>query len=222
MRSEASATTCAATSSGCATLRSAIVRETARTRSGSTRPRVTGDSGGRADEDEGAVPGALHLAQERTGDEEGGRQVRTHGCLPALERELPYGDVVARPDAVRGDTHVDRSELRARLLEEPVDVGFERQIAAAEQGASELVCQRACPVLTRAIVEEEPCTLRRERTSAGRPDPAGRTRDEHPLAFEPGVQRRQPMGPRGERLAYRGHGRGDDARESRFRRHPGR
>src|SRR5262249_41264930 len=54
--SEASTTTCAATSSGCATLRSAIVRVTARTCSGSTCPRVIGVS---------VQPGATALTRPR-------------------------------------------------------------------------------------------------------------------------------------------------------------
>ena len=51
----------------------------------------------RADEDEAAVAGSLHLAQERAGRQVGNRQVPAERLLPALERQLPDGDVLLRP-----------------------------------------------------------------------------------------------------------------------------
>ena len=178
--SEARTTTCAATSSGCATLRSAIVREIARTcsrvdvasrhrrlgparrdgvhaterrdagdlvlqgqqepaRDCRLRGRVVGVAGfsedprSRAHEDERPVSVALDLAQERPRHEKARGEVRAHGLLPASERELPDGHVLAGPDAGHGCAHVDRPERVARLLEQAVDVRLDREVGLGDR-----------------------------------------------------------------------------------------
>ena len=232
--SEARTTTCRATSSGWATLRSAIVRETRRTASGSTWPRVIGDSvqpgataftraarrdpddlvlqaqeqpaehrrlGGRivrvpcladearrrADEHERAVPVSLHLAQEAAGGQERRGQVLAQRLLPALERQLPDGHVLRRPDAGDRGADVDPAERRARLCEEPVDLVLVGQVGLEHRRAAELRGDLARPLLAAVVVDGDARALGRERAGAGGADAARCAGDEHALACEPGL-----------------------------------
>ena len=66
-------------------------------------PCLPEDAGGRADEDKRAV--ALELTQEPARGQERRGQVRIERRAPPLERELPDGDVLRRPDA--GDGRAD-------------------------------------------------------------------------------------------------------------------
>ena len=211
--SEASTTTWAATSSGCATFRSAIVREIRRTASASTSPRVIGDSvqpgataltrargatrvdlvlqrqqqaalerglrsrvvgvpglaeapGGGADEHERAVARARDLAEEAARGQERGGQVLAQRLLPPLERELPDGQVLRRPDARDRSADVDRAERLARGREEAVDVGLDRQVGLRDRGAADLGRDGGRPLLAAVVVDEHLRALGREEARA--------------------------------------------------------
>ena len=182
--SEASTTTWRATSSGCATLRSAIVRrdpadllgidvaarhrrlrparrdrvharkrshaddlvlqteqqaaEDRRLRGRVVRvARLADDARRRADEHERAVPVPLDLAQEAAGGEERRGQVLAQRQLPALERQLPDGHVLATARRRRLPRRRRSAERRARLLEEPVDLLLVGQVGLEDGDAAE-------------------------------------------------------------------------------------
>ena len=131
------------------------------------------------------MAGALDLAQERTRDEEGRRQVLAQRLVPALERQLPDGHVLARPDAVNRGADVDRAERVARLVEQAVDVVLDGEIRLRDGRAAELLCQRARPLLATVEVDEHARAFRGERASARRADPARRAGDHYALALKP-------------------------------------
>ncbi len=92
------------------------------------RRRVVGMSGlseapgGRADQDEVAVAVALDDPQEPARSEERRREVRAQRRVPALERKLPDGFVLARPESGDRRADVDAAERPHRSLEQRVDL----------------------------------------------------------------------------------------------------
>ena len=130
-------------------------------------------AGGRADEHEDAVAGALDLAQEAARGEERRRQVRAQRLLPALERELPDGHVLRRPDA--GDR---RADVQSRAL------------AASRRAASTSASTRQVGAERRARRRAPPRAPRPARGRGGsgrrtsRPRPRRRARRRAPMPPE--------------------------------------
>ena len=130
------------------------------------------------------MAGSLDLAQERPRDEEARGEVRAQRLLPALERKLPDGHVLARPHARDGSADVDLPERGARLHEESVDVRLDREVGLRDRRTAELCGKRLRPLLAAMEVDENPCALRRERACARRADAARRSRDQDALCPE--------------------------------------
>ena len=130
---------------------------------------------------------ALDLAQERPRHEEARGEVGAHGLLPASERELPDGHVLAGPDAGDGCAHVDRPERVARLREQAVDVRLDREVGLGDRHPAELVGQRPRALLAAMEVDEDPGALRREGARAGRADAARGAGDDDALAVKSGL-----------------------------------
>ena len=127
------------------------------------------------------MPVALDLTEEAACGEEGARQVLAQRQLPPLERQLPDGHVLRRPDAGHGGAHVDPPERGARLLEEPVDLALVGQVGLEHGRSTELGRHRSRPLLAAVVVNRDPCALGRERTRARRADAARRAGDQHAL-----------------------------------------
>ena len=131
------------------------------------------------------MPVALDLAEEAAGGEEGARQVLAQRQLPPLERQLPDGHVLRRPDAGDGGAHVDPPERGARLLEEPVDLALVGQVGLEDGRSTELGRHRPRPLLAAVVVNRDARSLGRERARARRADAARRAGDQHALPGEP-------------------------------------
>src|SRR5204862_5518709 len=102
---------------------------------------------------------------------------------PALQRQLPDGHVLARPDA--GDSGADIE--RAGRREEAIDLRLVREIGADERGAAELLGERFGPIAAAVVVDDYLGAFGRKLARARRADPAGSAGDEHSLSPQPGV-----------------------------------
>jgi hypothetical protein len=135
--------------------------------------RLPEDARGRADQHETPVAPVHHAAEEAAGGQEGRGQVLAQRSLPTFERELPDGHVVARPEACDCSADVEL----ACLLEEALDL-----VLAGEIGLDQLhVAEGLGAVASLVVMRDDFGSFRRERPDAGRPDPARRAGDEHPL-----------------------------------------
>src|SRR4051812_7723009 len=141
-------------------------------------------AGGRADEDEAPVPALRDAAEKAARGQERRGQVRAQRRVPALERELPDGQVLRRPDACDRGTDVEV----ARLVEEPVDVGLDRQVRADRLRAAELGGGCVGTLTAAGVVHDNLAAFRCECTRAGCADSAGRAGDEDALTAQPGLQ----------------------------------
>ena len=143
-------------------------------------PGLAEEPRGRADEHEAAVAAALDPAQEAPRGEEGGRQVGAQRRLPALERQLPHGHVLLRPDA--GDRSAD-VEL-ARGLEKPVRLGLVGEVGGDRESSLEFLRQSLGSLPAEVVVDDDLAALAGEGARAGRADPPRGSGDEHALALE--------------------------------------
>ena len=118
--------------------------------------------------------------------------------LPALERELPDGDVLARPDALHRGADVDPAESSARLGEQPVDVGFRGEVGLRRRRGSDLTGERVRALLAPVVVDDDARAFAGERAHAGAADSPRRSCDEHTLVLQPGLDARRllPVSPR--------------------------
>jgi hypothetical protein len=99
---------------------------------------------------------------------------------PALERQLPNGHVLLRPDA--GDRSTD-VEL-ARVLEEPVRLGLVGEVGGDGESSPELLRENLGSLPAEVVVDDDLAALAGEGARAGRADPPRGSRDEHALALE--------------------------------------
>src|SRR5215207_2641281 len=128
-----------------------------------------------------AVSCALELAKVCARGEERGRQVRAERLLPPLERKLPDGNVVARPDTGDRDADVEPAECGTDAFEERVDLCLVGEVRSERHLSPDCLSALAAPV----VVHRDPGAFLHERACAGAADPAGAARHEHALAGEP-------------------------------------
>ena len=150
---------------------------------------LTEEAGGRPDEDEAAVPVALHLTEEGARREKGHRQVPTNGLLPAIQRKSPRRDVLLRPAPGDRGADVQSTELLDGTLEQCVDLVLTCEIRAEEGRATQLLCHRFDPLAALVVVQEHLRAFRCECPGTSRSDAARSPRDQHPLSAKPGVHR---------------------------------
>ena len=96
------------------------------------------------------------------------REVRAQRRLPALERELPHGNVLARPLA--GDRGADVE--RAGALEQRVDLAPRPSGPRLDELAADLRGDRLRALASAAVVHDDVRALRRELARARGADPA--------------------------------------------------
>ena len=132
--------------------------------------RLAEEAGGRADEDERALAVAEVPEEAPRGEERGG-QIRVDRRTPALERELPDGDALLRPDARDRRADVERPGLG----EHPVDRILVRQVGLDDRRTA---CSQG-PLTTRVVVHDNIRALGGEQPDARSADAARPARDQH-------------------------------------------
>ena len=105
--------------------------------------------------------------------------------LPALERQLPDGNVLARPDAGERGADVDTAESPANLVENLLHLGLVGQVAADDH----VTTHGLGPLAPAVVVDGDPRAFLAERTHTSGADSARAARDEHALVLQTGLHR---------------------------------